>query len=102
MTTATNKFLKQRIQSRRTGNVLVPILEELLELPEREWRVEDAEDRRYMDYLFQARAQAREKGVFSPSMLGSCQRQAYLAQQQTEKREVPNPRRNGFFIEGDF
>src|SRR3954471_23062977 len=79
--------------------VLVPILEELLE---RECIPEDEEDFAFMDILIRARALPRKKGVFSPSMLGSCIRQAYFAKRGTEKHESISTQRNGYFLKGNF
>ncbi len=52
--------------------------------------------------LMIARAREREKGVFSPSMLSSCTRQAYFAVIGQEKRRAKSPRTNGYFLDGDF
>lgn len=90
---------KRIIQSRRAEGVLVPLLEELLE---RQVEPEDEEDFEFIDKLVRARAVPREKGVFSPSMLGSCVRQAYFAKTGFERREVASPRTNAFFLDGNF
>lgn len=98
MPTSTEKNLISKRRAAERG-ILVPILEELLE---QEVIPEDAEDFRYMDMLVRARALPRRKGVFSPSMLGSCMRQAYFAKRNVEKHRAPNPRANGFFLKGNF
>lgn len=90
---------KRIIQSRRAEGVLVPLLEELLE---GQVEPEDEEDVRFMTELLRLRMVPREKGVFSPSMLGSCVRQAYFAKTQFERREVASPRTNAFFLDGNF
>lgn len=94
--TATEKRILQR---RAARGVLVPILEEVLE---NQLDVEDEADYEFMLNLMKARARGREKGVFSPSMLSSCVRQAFFAKTQVEKRPVKSPRTNGFFLDGDF
>lgn len=99
MTTPTDKTIQQRRRAAATGAVLVPILERLLE---EECIPEDAEDFRFLDMLVRARALPRRKGVFSPSMLGSCMRQAYFAKRNTEKHVSKSPQMNGYFLNGNF
>jgi len=82
-----------------SGAVLVPLLERLLE---HEVIPEDEEDFRFMDMLVRARALPRRKGVFSPSMLGSCMRQAYLSKRGETKLIAPDSQRNGYFLNGNF
>lgn len=90
---------KRIIQRRRAKGVLVPLLEELHEKPV---EFDDADDFRFMDLLLRARAVPREKGVFSPSMLGSCLRQSWFAKRGTEKHPTTNPQTNGYFNKGNF
>lgn len=87
------------IESRNAKGILVPILEELLE---RQLEVEDEQDEQFMLNLMRARAAPREKGIFSPSMLGSCVRQAYFAKTGQEKKAATSPRTNGYFLDGNF
>lgn len=94
--TATERRILER---RRAKGVLVPILEEVLE---RQLSVDDEEDQWFMLELMKARARQREKGVFSPSMLSSCVRQAYFAKVGQEKKPAKSPRSNAFFLDGDF
>jgi hypothetical protein len=94
--TATEKRI---IEARKAKGVLVPILQETLE---REVRVEDEQDQWFMLELMKARAQPREKGVFSPSMLGSCMRQAYFAKTGMTKHPATSSRSNYYFLDGDF
>lgn len=96
-TSTERNIIRERRASER--GILVPILEELLE---QECIPEDAEDFRFMEMLVKARALPRRKGVFSPSMLGSCMRQAYFAKRGVEKHQAPNPRANGYFLNGNF
>lgn len=98
MPTSTEKALIRQRRAKERG-ILVPILEELLEY---ECIPEDAEDFRFMEMLVKARALPRRKGVFSPSMLGSCMRQAYFAKRNVEKHRAPNTRANGYFLKGNF
>ena len=99
MATSTERRIIEERRSRDRDWLLVPILEELLESPV---EPEDEEDFRFMDMLLRARAIPRAKGVFSPSMLGSCMRQAYFAKRGTDRHHVPNPRANGYFLNGNF
>lgn len=94
--TATERRILER---RRASGVVVPILEEVLE---NQLDVEDDEDMEFMLQLMKARARAREKGIFSPSMLSSCVRQAYFAKTGQEKRSAKSPRSNAFFLDGNF
>lgn len=87
------------LERRHAKGVLVPILEQTLE---DEVRIEDAEDEKFMLYLMRARARQREQGMYSPSMLASCERAAYFAKTGQEKRKLPSTRANGFFLDGDF
>lgn len=99
MPTPTEKRIIQQRRAEKSGDVLVPILEELLE---NECRPEDEEDFRFLAMLARARARPREQGVFSPSMLGSCIRQAYFAKTGEEKHRAPSVQSNGYFLKGDF
>lgn len=99
MPTATERRILQERRAEETGWLLVPILEALLDVP---CEPEDEKDFRFMDMLVRARAIPRAKGVFSPSMLGSCMRQAYFAKRGTEKLQVGNPRAHGYFLNGNF
>lgn len=94
--TATEKRILDR---RRAKGILVPILEEILDRP---LSVEDDEDRAFMINLMSARARDREQGVFSPSMLSACERQAYFAMTNVEKHRPKSPRSNAYFLDGDF
>jgi hypothetical protein len=97
--TATEKRIIQSRRSKKTGAILVPILEQLLE---DECIPEDEEDFRFMDMLVRARSIPRAKGVFSPSMLGSCVRQAWFAKRGEEKHMARSPQTNGYFLKGNF
>lgn len=97
--TATEKRIIQERRTAERGGVLVPILEKLLET---ECIPEDEDDFWFLDMLVRVRATPREKGIFSPSMLGSCLRQAYFAKRGEEKHEVLSPQRNGYFLHGNF
>lgn len=99
MPTPTEKRILQERRAKRSGDLLVPILEEMLE---NEVIPETPEDFRFMDMLVRARAIPREKGVFSPSMLGSCIRQAYFSKRGVEKHVSANPTMNGYFLKGNF
>lgn len=79
----------------------MPILEELLEL-DSSTGPSTPDDFRFMDMLIKARALPRRKGVFSPSMLGSCVRQAYFAKRNVEKHSAGNPQTHGYFLNGNF
>jgi hypothetical protein len=94
--TATEKRI---IEARKAKGVLVPILQETLE---QEVRVEDEQDQWFMLELMKARAQPRENGVFSPSMLGSCMRQAYFAKTAMPKYPATSARSHYYFLDGDF
>lgn len=96
MTTATERRITQR---RRARGILVPILEDLLE---NMVEVEDDDDIEFMERLMRARMKERDKGVFSPSMLSSCMRQAYFVKTGREKRPALSPQTNGYFLDGDF
>lgn len=99
MTTPTERAILQRRRAAKTGDVLVPILEQLLE---NEVIPETPEHFRFMDMLVKARALPRRKGVFSPSMLGSCMRQAWFAKRGEEKHLSADSQRNGYFLKGNF
>lgn len=99
MPTPTEKRILQERHAKKTGAILVPILEELLE---EECIPEGIEDFRFMDMLVKARALPRQKGVFSPSMLGSCVRQAYFVKRGVEKHKARSPQTNGYFLKGNF
>lgn len=79
--------------------MLVPLIETLLES---ECIPEDNEDFRFIDMLLRARSTKRERGVFSPSMLGSCTRQAFFAKTGAERRAAASAQANGYFLEGNF
>jgi hypothetical protein len=99
MPTPTEKKIIQRRRAVKTGAILVPILERLLE---RECAPEDDEDFAFLDMLMRVRSTPREKGVFSPSMLGSCVRQAYFAKRNVEKHVSHSAQTNGYFLTGNF
>lgn len=99
MPTSTERLILARRRAELSGDILVPILETLLE---RECIPEDEEDFQFMDALVRERATPRRKGVFSPSMLGSCTRQAYFAKRRVEKHEIANSTTNGYFLTGNF
>lgn len=90
---------KRIVQTRRARGVLVPLLEELLEKPV---EVEDEEDIDFMTKLMRSRSREREKGVFSPSSLGSCIRQAYFARTGQKRLRAFSPQTHGYFLDGDF
>lgn len=89
----------QILADRQRAGILVPLLEQLLE---HQVEIEDEQDMEFMVKLMQARAAQREKGVFSPSMLGSCQRQAYWVKTGKEKFPATTPRSNFYFMDGNF
>lgn len=99
MPTPTERRIIQRRKARESGALLVPILEELLEY---ECIPEDNEDFAFLDMLLRVRAHPRAKGVFSPSMLGSCVRQAYFSKRGEEKHLAHSPQTNGYFLTGNF
>lgn len=99
MTTPTEARILQRRRVRESGDKLRPILELLLE---DECLPEDELDFAFMANLLKARAQPREKGVFSPSMLGSCVRQAYFAKIGEEKHVAHSTQTHGYFLKGNF
>lgn len=99
MPTPTEKRILQERHAKKTGAILVPILEELLE---EECIPETPDDFRFMEMLVRARALPRQKGVFSPSMLGSCVRQAWFSKRGVEKHKARNPQTNGYFLKGNF
>jgi hypothetical protein len=94
--TTTDKRISQK---RRAKGVLVPILEDLLESTV---EVEDEEDVKFVADLLRRQAVPREKGVFSPSMLGSCVRQAYFSKIQFERRPAVAPQTNAIFLDGGW
>lgn len=96
MPTTTERRIAQR---RRARGVLVPILEDLLE---HMVEIEDDDDIEFMERLMRNRMRAREKGVFSPSLLSSCMRQAYFVKTEVEKQPALSPQTNGYFLDGDF
>jgi len=63
---------------------------------------EDEADFAFLDMLVRVRAVKRQTGVFSPSQLGTCTRQAYFGKRGEEKHLIENPRSNGYFLEGNF
>lgn len=79
--------------------MLVPILEDLFE---HMVEIEDEDDIAFMNDLMRSRMKERQKGVFSPSMLSSCMRQAYFVKTEVEKQPPLSPQTNGYFIDGDF
>jgi hypothetical protein len=97
--TPTEKRIIQERNAKKRGMILPAILEELLE---DEVRPDDDEDFRFLGMLARARARDREEGVFSPSMLGSCVRQAYFAKTGEDKHKAQSPQTNGYFLKGDF
>jgi len=99
MPTSTERRILQRRQAQESGALLVPILEELLE---RECIPEDEDDFRFIDMLLRVRAMPRSKGVFSPSMLGSCVRQAWFSKRGEKKHLAHSPQTNGYFLTGNF
>lgn len=99
MPTPTEKQIIRERRAKKSGALLVPILEAVLE---HEVIPETPEDFRFMDMLVRARALPRRKGVFSPSMLGSCVRQAYFAKRGVEKHKAANSQTNGYFLNGNF
>jgi hypothetical protein len=99
MLTPTERRIIEERKSAKRGDLLIPILEKLLE---HEVIPEDEEDFLFMDVLVRARAQKRQKGVFSPSQLGTCTRQAYFGKRGEEKHLIESPRSNGYFLTGNY
>lgn len=99
MPTPTEKRIIQKRRAKKSGAILVPILEAVLE---NECIPETPQDFQFMDMLVRARALPRREGVFSPSMLGSCVRQAYFAKRGIEKHRAFSPQTNGYFLHGNF
>jgi hypothetical protein len=99
MPTPTERRIAHKKRNQESGALLVPILEKLLE---RECIPEDDEDFGFLDMLVRVRAQERAKGVFSPSMLGSCLRQAWFSKRGEEKLLAHSPQTNGYFLTGNF
>lgn len=99
MMTPTEKRILQKRKSAATGAILVPILEELLT---NEVEPEDEEDFNFLDMLLRVRSTPRSSGVFSPSMLGSCMRQAWFAKRGEEKHKAQSASTNGYFLKGNF
>jgi hypothetical protein len=97
--TPTEKRILQERRARKSGDILVPILEKLLEV---ECIPEDEDDFAFLDMLMRVRSMPRSKGVFSPSMLGSCVRQAYFSKRGEEKHLSVSPQANGYFLHGNF
>src|SRR4051812_15273127 len=94
--TATEKRILER---RKARGIVVPLLEDVLE---RQLDVESEVDQMFMLDLMKARARKRESGVFSPSMLGSCMRQAYFAKTGQTRKPATSPRSNAYFLDGNF
>lgn len=99
MPTPTERRIIEARKTAKSGTLLIPILEKLYET---EVIPEDVEDFMFMDMLVRARAQKREKGVFSPSQLGACTRQAWFGKRGEEKHLIESPRANGYFATGNF
>jgi hypothetical protein len=99
MPTPTERRIIGKRRTLQTGAVLIPILEELLEKPV---EIEDEEDFRFMDMLVRARAVRREKGVYSPSMLGACVRKAYFSKRGEKRLPMMSPQTHGYFLHGNF
>lgn len=101
MPTPTEKRIVQKRRAKKTGAILVPILEDVLEEAGNTGPVTQ-DDFRFMRMLIVARALPRSKGVYSPSMLGSCVRQAYFSKRGEEKILARSPQTNGYFLNGNF
>jgi hypothetical protein len=99
MPTPTEARILRRRRARESGDKLRPILESLLE---NEVEPKDEDDFRFLANLLRARANPREKAVFSPSMLGSCVRQAYFAKTGVEAHKAHSTQTNGYFLKGNF
>ena len=99
MPTPTERRIIGKRRTSSSGAILIPILEKLLELP---IEVETEEDFRFMEMLIRARAVPRAGGVFSPSMLGACVRQAFFSKKGVEKLAARSPQTNGYFLHGNF
>jgi hypothetical protein len=97
--TPTEQRILNRRHAKESGDVLRPILERLLE---EECEPEDSEDFLFMQMLLRARAMPRAKGIFSPSMLGSCVRQAYFAKTGEDAWKAHSTQTNGYFLKGNF
>lgn len=93
------RAILQRRRAAASGAVLVPLLEKILE---HEVFFDDQEDVRFLEMLVQARRLPRRKGVFSPSMLGSCLRQAFFARRNEPKLDTPDSQANAYFLTGNF
>ena len=99
MATKSEKTLIARRRAAKTGAVIVPILERLLE---EEVRVETDDDLRFIEMLLRARALPRQPGVFSPSMLASCSRQVIFHKRGVKKIRPRDSQTNGYFFKGDW
>lgn len=99
MPTPTERRIIEERKAAKRGDLLIPVLEKLME---HEVIPEDEEDFLFMDMLVRARAQKRQKGVFSPSQLGTCTRQAYFGKRGEEKHLIESPRANGYFLTGNY
>lgn len=98
--TKTETAIRNRRKTVESGAVLLPLFEELLRKP---IKIEDNEDVRFLTALAARQTRPREKGVYSPSMLGSCMRQAYFAKTQSVPyKEIERPVVNTYFSYGDF
>lgn len=97
--TPSERKIIERRRASESGDILRPILERLFEEPV---EVEDQADLDFLEDLFRARMLPREKGVFSPSMLGACERQAYFAKTGVEKLSAFSARTHGYFATGNF
>ncbi len=106
---------QQIISTRRTkrkGQILVPMLHELLK---RKVEIETEEDAEFIHTLMQLgvmREKQRQEGyennqmVFSPSSLASCLRKVYLSKKHQdlglERVELPNVNAHSYFFTGDW
>jgi hypothetical protein len=99
MPTPTERRIIEERRAAKSGMILVPILEKLLE---HEVIPQDEEDFQFLSMLVRARAMKRQAGVFSPSQLGTCTRQAYFGKRGEDKHLIESPRSNGYFLEGNF
>jgi hypothetical protein len=97
--TPTERRIIGKRRTLRSGAVLIPILEELLENPV---EIEDDLDFQFMDMLIRARAVPRAGGVYSPSMLGACVRKAYFSKKGEKRLAVKSPQTHGYFLHGNF
>jgi hypothetical protein len=97
--TLTEEAIKNRRRTVESGAVLLPLFEELLRRP---IKIEDDADVNFLTELARKQTRPRAKGVYSPSSLGSCLRQAYFSKTGKQAFPVERPVVNTYFSYGDF